>query len=176
MGQFNCNPSRIRSRSILIEFLIRVKLFGILKKFLLARIGGSKEPSKLFQFHAVIGTIWQSRLFTPPSREGWRPTVGTSTSSYLIRSWTCKTFGKESSSAVRILCFFVIQINSCPRLFSLILPSSPVPLVVSAKQRIIDFEPHQCLVAGTWKRSVLLPYWLPRAQQVFHRRWISGNV
>ena len=93
----------------------------------------------LFLFHCLIRVktlwnIWELR-----------------TSSYLIRSWTCKTFGKESSSAVRILCFFVIQINSCPRLLSLILPSSLVPLVVSAKQSSIRIIKNSiCITNAVW--------------------------
>ena len=35
-------------------------------------------------------------------------------------------------------------------------------------------EPHQCLFAGTWKKMVQLPCWLPKGQQVSHHRWIQG--
>ena len=35
------------------------------------------------------------------------------------------------------------------------------------------FEPHQCLLAGMWKRMAQLPCLLLRAQQVLHQRWIS---
>ena len=33
------------------------------------------------------------------------------------------------------------------------------------------FEPHQCLLAGMWKRSAQLPCWLSRGRQVSQQRW-----
>ena len=33
-----------------------------------------------------------------------------------------------------------------------------------------DFKPHQCLLAGMWKRLAQLPCWPPRGQQVLHQR------
>ena len=32
--------------------------------------------SKFFQFHAVLGKIWQNYMLAPPPPEGWRPNLG----------------------------------------------------------------------------------------------------
>ena len=32
------------------------------------------------------------------------------------------------------------------------------------------------MLAGTWKRTARLPYWLPRGRHVSHQKLISGNV
>ena len=41
--------------------------------------------------------------------------------------------------------------------------------------KLVIFEPHQCLLAGIRKRTARLPCWLPRGRQVWHQRWISVN-
>ena len=39
-----------------------------------------------------------------------------------------------------------------------------------------SFEPHQCLLTGTWRRMTWLLCLLSRGWQVWHQRWIWGHL